>query len=488
MTIPISNIVSVNPSVLSGAGTGLSLNGLLLTTDNSIPYGTVQSFTSAAAVSTWFGSNTNEAKMAATYFAGYDNSFNLPANLLMAQYNSASTPSYLRSANLTATTLAALKTINASLTLSYTTYTATFTVNLSAATSLSNAASILQTAFNSSPFIITYDSLRNAFKIVSAAAGNLVYATGAAAAGLLLTQATGAVIQTENAANTPTSIMDLIITQNTNWALMSTAFEPNVNDKLLYSAWVSSKKGRYGYVPWDTSGTAISNPDTTSFVYQANQASNAYVIPVYNDALHAAFILGVAASIDFTRTNGRTNFAFRMQSGLNPSANDLTTSTALEANGYNFIGSYGDSGNAFKFLFPGSVLGAYKFIDTFINQIYLNSSLQASLMILLTQSASVPYNAEARALITAACMDAINQAINFGIIRTGVTLSALQAAIVNDQANVDISSTLSTRGWYLQVLDATAAVRTARTSPPINFWYMDGGSVQRINLASIVAL
>jgi hypothetical protein len=109
-------------------------------------------------------------------------------------------------------------------------------------------------------------------------------------------------------------------------------------------------------------------------------------------------------------------------------------------------------------------------------------------MNLLTQSESVPYNAEGRALITAACMDSINQGLSFGIIRTGVTLSALQAAIVNDQAGVDISSTLSTRGWYLQVLDATAAVRTARTSPPINFWYMDGGSVQRINLASIVTI
>jgi hypothetical protein len=486
MTIPISNIVSVNPSVLSGAGTGLTLNGLLLTADSSIPYGTVQAFSSASAVSTWFGSSTNEAKMAATYFAGFDNSKNLPANLYFCQYNAASAPSFLRSAQ--NIPLATFKLVNASLTLTSGANTATASINITSATSLSNVAAIIQAAFISSPFIITYDSLRNALNITCANGGSFSYATGAAAAGLFLTQATGAVISPLASASSPTFVMDMIIAQNTNWALFSTTFEPNTSDKLLFSAWVSGKKGRYGYVPWDTSNTALSNPDTTSFVYQANQASSSYVVPVYNDPLHAAFILGVAASIDFTRANGRTNFAFRMQSGLNPSANDLTTSSALETNGYNFIGSYGDSGNAFKFLFPGSVLGAYKFIDTFINQIYLNSSLQAGLMNLLTQSESVPYNAEGRALITAGCMDSINQALSFGIIRTGVTLSALQAAIVNDQAGVDISSTLSTRGWYLQVLDATAAVRTARTSPPINFWYMDGGSVQRINLASIVAI
>jgi hypothetical protein len=35
------------------------------------------------------------------------------------------------------------------------------------------------------------------------------------------------------------------------------------------------------------------------------------------------------------------------------------------------------------------------------------------------------------------------------------------------------------------VLDASPQVRQARGSPPITFWYMDGESVQRINIASI---
>jgi hypothetical protein len=82
-------------------------------------------------------------------------------------------------------------------------------------------------------------------------------------------------------------------------------------------------------------------------------------------------------------------------------------------------------------------------------------------------------------------MDVINQGLNFGAFRAGVTLSEAQAAEVNADAGITISTILNQRGWYFQVLDASPQVRQARGSPPITFWYMDGESVQRINIASI---
>ena len=72
-----------------------------------------------------------------------------------------------------------------------------------------------------------------------------------------------------------------------------------------------------------------------------------------------------------------------------------------------------------------------------------------------------------------------------GAIRPGVPLSNLQAAEVNAAAGTQIDQILKNRGWYLQILDANAQVRAARSSPPITLWYMDGGSVQQINVASI---
>jgi hypothetical protein len=105
---------------------------------------------------------------------------------------------------------------------------------------------------------------------------------------------------------------------------------------------------------------------------------------------------------------------------------------------------------------------------------------------LLTQIGSIPYEVDGYALIEAAFMDPIEAAVNFGAIRKGVKLSNLQKADVNNAAGLDVSGPLYSRGWYLQIKDASPQVRAARGTPPMTFWYMDGGSVQKLTLASIV--
>ena len=106
----------------------------------------------------------------------------------------------------------------------------------------------------------------------------------------------------------------------------------------------------------------------------------------------------------------------------------------------------------------------------------------------LVSANSVPYNDEGKTLIRAWCIPPIRQALQNGSIRTGVTLSEAQKLIINQAAGVDITTELETAGFYLQVGDATPSQRQYRQSPPINFWYTDGGSVQKISMASIAVL
>ena len=82
-------------------------------------------------------------------------------------------------------------------------------------------------------------------------------------------------------------------------------------------------------------------------------------------------------------------------------------------------------------------------------------------------------------------IDPIADALNFGAIRAGVTLSDLQTAVVNQAAGLDAASSIEQNGYYLQILDPGAIVRGNRGTPVINFWYTDGGAVQKISLASI---
>lgn len=86
-TIPISQIVSINPSVLQAAGAAIDLNGVIATKNPAIPIGTLKGFATAQDVADFFGATTDEAKAAAVYFNGYTIATKSPGLLYMAQYN-----------------------------------------------------------------------------------------------------------------------------------------------------------------------------------------------------------------------------------------------------------------------------------------------------------------------------------------------------------------------------------------------------------------
>jgi hypothetical protein len=496
MSIPASQIVSVVPGVIGAGGSALSLNGIILTENTAIPIGAVQPFSTAAAVSAFFGATAVETLLASQYFLGYEGATQTPAQLSFVQYPVAPVAAYLRGGSVASMTLAQLQALTGTLTLTVDgTPITSSTISLTAATSFSQAASIIQGDFTSPPFTVSYDSIRQAFVFTTTATGSAAtigFASGTLAAGLNLTQATGAVLSQGAAASTPGAAMTAITQVTQNWAAFMTAFYPVTADKVSFAEWTSQQNNRYVYVMWDNDAAALTTPDTTT----ANALIRAdgyggtcavYCDPVIDpNGIAAAFVLGTTAAINFNQTNGRITYAFKYQQGVPVSVTNVTNASNLEANGFNFVGQYATANQGFQFFYPGSVSGQYDFLDEYVNQIYLNSQFQLAMMELLTNTPSVPYNAAGNALIHAACQDPINQALNFGSIRPGVALSSLQAAEVNNAAGVAIDQVLGTRGWYLQIGTATAQVRGARQSPPLSFWYMDGGAVQQLNLPSIL--
>lgn len=366
--------------------------------------------------------------------------------------------------------------------------TGTYTVNNS-----QSAGSTTITA-SATPFTITYNSTSGAFVATSGITGvasTAAFMTGTLSTSVKMTSATGAVTSQGAAAAVPGTFMDGIAANSQNWAAFQTLFNPDVSgnaNKLLFAIWANAQNNRYVYVCSDSDITATNtNPATTSLGYllKASNYSGTCLIYEPTGFAIANFILGAIASADFTRNNGRITFAFKKQSGLSATASTSTEATNLLANNYNFYGSYATASETFIFFNPGSISGAFLWLDSFINQVWMNSNFQLALMNLLVSANSIPYNAAGYALIESALLDPINAAVTYGAIRPGVTLSEAQKAQVNNAASVDIAPILNTRGWYLQVSDASPAVRAARGSPPCSFWYMDGQAVQKINLASI---
>jgi hypothetical protein len=634
--IPASQIVNVNPGVISAGGTALALSGLLLTENTQAPIGSVLSFATAAAVAAYFGGSSEEAAQAAVYFNGFDNSSAKPGAMLFAQYptNTRGVPGYVRGASLASMTLAQLQAVPVG-TLTVTTAGVAKTsgsINLAAVASFSAAATAIQTALaafdavttaaiatttslsvtasitgniltvtavgggsvvngailagtgvtagtqvqkqlsgtalgvgtyqvsvsqsvasttitgsygtmtvsavasgtlavgqvvsgsgvtagtvitalgtgtggtgtyfvspsqtassttiSAGPTVVTYDSVSSAFVVTGGtpgAAGTMSFGSGTIATSLKLTQALGAVTSQGAPEGVPSTNMNAVIAQAQNWASFATTFEPSTADEILFAAWANDQDDRYLYALWTTDAvvTTSSVSGTAGAVIRAAGYSGTVLLYSPTDQYLAAMLMGFIASIDFTRENDRTSLAFKSQAGMVPSVTDRTIADQLVANGYNFYGAWATANDEFSFFYPGTVTGDFLWIDSYVNQIWLNNSFQLAFMNLLTSVKSIPYNVAGYALMEAAAADPINAAVSFGAIRAGVTLSAAQIAQVNAQAGFDIAETIQTRGWYLLIQDASSIVRAARGSPPATFWYTDGQSVQAITLSSL---
>lgn len=506
MTIPASKLVAVFPGVLTAGGAAVALSGLILTNNTAVPIGSVQSFASPADVAKFFGDTSDEYNLSAVYFAGYDNSTAKPGALLFSQYASTAVAGYLRSGSFAGEPLTTVTGIaSGTLTVSVDGVAKTSTaINLSTATSYSNAATIIQAAFTGGGApVVTYDAQRQAFVFASpttGAASAVSYGSGALSAGLRLTAATAAQLSSGSAVMTPAPALLAVTARALNWASFMTTFEPTVDEKIAFATWTSQQNNRFSYVAWDTDPNALVQGNTTNFGARVAAVGLSGSLPVTGDASVAAalgvslasivrplaaFAMGIAASLDFTTTNGRQTFAFRSQGGLTPSVMDATAGDTLIANGYNFYGAYATSAQQFRFMQPGQISGAFKWADSYYNQIWMNSAFQQSLMVLMTGAGTIPYNNFGYSQIESSLADPIAAALNFGAIRAGVTLGSDQIASINASVGKKIADVVSTRGWYLNIADPGAAVRVARGSPDMTFFYADGGSVQKIELASI---
>ncbi len=490
MAISLREDVQINPGVLPAGGSAVDLNGLILTDSQYAPVGSVPSFANKEDVGRYFGFTSTEYGMAAIYFNGYDGSTKKPGALLFAQFNETAVSAWLRSGSLADMTLDQLKLISGTLILTVDgTVKTSSNIVLTSVTSFAQAATVIKTAIGSGVDVV-YDTVQKAFIIKSSttgAASTITYATGTAATALRFTAATGAIIsQGADIANVP-SLMVSVLDKTQNWALFTTSFECDESQHLAFSAWVNSENYRFGYVAHYDEADAKVQGSTSTLTYKLIETYNYQnVLPVYGDQTYAASALGYAASLDFERQEGRVPFKFREQSGLVANVTSSSDCSALKANGYNFYGAYTANDFDTQYWAEGAITGDFKWFDSFCFQIWLNSRLMRNAIDLFKSNRSLPYNTRGDAAIEASFADTIEQGKTFGGIRTGIDLSASQRDEIKNAVGVDVAASIVSKGWYLYIPKATAQQRADRIRPGCSFYYTDGGSVQKITLASIM--
>lgn len=497
MSIPASNIVNIVPRIISTGGLDLEINGLMLAKTALIPSSDlVMEFSTAAEVSAYFGVTSSEYAAARVYFKGYDNSFKKPSRLFIGLRVDEDLSAWLRGAAYKGTLEELQKVKDGSLNLSINGKAAALTaLDFSDASSFSATASVIQTALAEvvTGATVNYSALTNAFQITSPTKGTesaITFTTpagGTDVGGLLnLTQETGAVISQGITAMAPSENLEAINNKTSNWVTFTTLYDVEDSESLALSAWASSKGTDYAYIAWSLSAAALINGSSTDAASKLKAANAASTAIVYGTATYAVFIMGTAASIDWNRINGVITFAFKSQSGLMATVTDGTDATVLLNKGYNIYGDYATRNDNFIFLYDGKMFGEYNYLDAYINAVWLNNAFQVALMSGLKTASAVPYNDDGYSLIRSWLMDPILRGVDNGVITPNVNLSEAQKGELMREAGLDISGDIETDGWYLQIEDASASVRTNRDTPTISFWYAYGGSVQKISMASIL--
>lgn len=502
MAIPASELVRVQPRVLAGTGQDLAFNGLFLTENALAPVGTLLTFRDTASVSEYFGSVSNEAKAAAVYFGGYNNSFLKPTQLYMWRSHKNASAPFVRSAAFSSakvkTLLDDLKGITAG------TFSATIggtavslsEVDLSGSDSISAALDIVTKKIaaveEASPaaagVTLSWNSVLRAFTLTAGAAGSTVAIanlSGTIPDALGLTS--GAVVSAGADAQDYSSAMDEVCGQTQNFVTFSTVTEPDKADALALAGWSNTQYGegnQFLYVYWSDDAVLKTADASETAAAAIRDAEYSGVAGIFGDVRYPAFIMGSAGSIDWDRIGGTITFAFKAQSGLEANVTDKDDAANLIANGMNFVGNYASRNDNFIFLQNGQMFGQWAWIDTYLNSCWLNNALQVQILGGLQLAARVPYNEAGYIRIRAWVQDVVDRALTNGVIDRGVRLSETQKTELISEAGKDISTDLYNNGYVLQIEDATAAIRQERISPSMSFWYTYGGSVHKINLPS----
>lgn len=492
MPIPASQIVQVNPRIIAAGANNLEFNGLILTKNNNIPTGSVLQFADSDGVNGYFGAQSTEAALAATYFKGYDNSFVKPRKLFFAKVIAEPSPAWLRGVAIPS--LDGLKNVtNGTLALSLNGQGVTL-VNLDFGNinTFSDAAQIVQEALRVAgsgeeftQAAVEYSSLHEAFIITNGQTGaksTLSFAAGTASGAMGLTENSGAVLSQGSDIVPPFQIMENVIKVTQNFVNFTTAYMPGESDVLGFAEWADSKGVDYLFIYADNDAKLLHPNNKNTMAAKLKEQNLGAVAGVYASPEYAAFLMGVGASIDWNRNQAIVTAAFKAQSGLPANVTNATDASNLISQGMNFIGDYATRNDNFIFQYPGQMFGKYAWIDAYWGAVWIKNQIQAACMQGFESAGRVPYNERGYTQVRAWIQDPVNRALNNGVIDSGIVLSEAQKTQVNQEVGRAVAMDIESVGYFLEVKDPGANARVGRESPQINFYYTYGGSINRLDI------
>jgi len=495
--IPVTNTVE-NP--LNNAK---SFAGLALTTNTAIPPTTpILQFTNLPDVGTFFGTGSAEYASARKYFASCNTAITFPPYIYFGLLTLTATDSNLRGGTITdpTGTLTALQALSAgviNVVVNGTSYNTT-AIDLTGATSLSDAASLIESAIISahpiaSIFSFAYDGVNSQFYAINTttgAASTLGFfssATTNLATILKTTAATGAIISNGSDAKTVTECLESLKESFTDQ--FSLYFVDDLggsldNSKNLELAqWVSDQGDRFWSLVWSNEVALESLTDTTSIWYQITQAgiNNCSVFDevIYNNSDRVSAASGIFASVDLTQPNSAITLAWKQQNGLLPSVTSTSIARILGQKGINYYGKVVTTGSALtqNFFYPGAITGKWTFVDNLVAAVWIAYQCQFETEDLFLSVGQVPIDPDGQGQVRSALHTALEGSKANGIIATGLTFDTDTSIEIKTTFGID-SIELTNNGYAILNTLPPAGLRKLRESSPWYILYTKGSAYQ----------
>ena len=453
MSIRFSKYVRIVSGVAGSFGVAArELIGRIFTLSALVSPGEVLEFTDAASVGEYFGTSSDEYKRAVFYFSYTSPSLGTPRRISFARYAPTGAAAAIVGGD-GAASLATLKLATAgTLAFSFNGAAAVTVsgIDLSTAASLADVANLLTTAIaaNADPnlanAVVSYDAVNARFNFSSNVIGPATIAlepSGSAPndlrSALAWTDAAGALFTSGVAAQSVSDAFNAALAVSNNFGSFVFADSLTLEQHAELASLNAGLNIAFMYmVPVLEADASAWSAALIGF------AGTALTFSPIATEYPAMFPMIQLAATDYSRRNAVVNYMFKQIGGLTPSVTSDALSDSLDAQRINYYGRTQTAGQTLDFYQRGLLCGgASAPVDMNVhgNEQWLKDAVGASLMSLLMSANRVPANESGRGQILAVVQEAIDAALNNGVISVGKALTTAQKVFVTQQTGDELA-------------------------------------------------
>ena len=336
-----------------------------------------------------------------------------------------------------------------------------------------------------------YSTQTNGFIIqgaIASASQTIKFATGDMASVLGLSETDGGYTTSGTNGENLSEMLNNIGLINGDYVSIASLNNIDTSDYETISAWVNASGGRYAFIVISDDARLKSTNQT---VYENLFGNDGFILIYGSNINMLAFMQAAIASVDFSTTNGMTNFNFietpQFLDDAIGTSEELDGINANRANCCYVIGGYGQSQPLFG---EGKIFGTnFNNIANYIGNSWVKAKMEiAGANLMISQGFIALRGGNGQSIILATMQDVVNTAKNSGIITVvgqGGLLTSEKTKIISTTGSENAVNIIETNGYYISVLPISSD-DIAKEQMRLQFIYTKNVPVNRIVIQTFV--